>query len=220
MTTIDGNQQPIAAGVAALLPVPDALATDAFAQERVALRSLSHEALLGKGDAFPDALLVAANGRETTIAAERAGGRAVVVFYRGSWCPFCNIALRAYRDHLYPTLREHGVALIAISPQLPDGTLSMQEKDHLEFAVVSDVGNTIAAALGILTEPTPEAIRSQLDHGLDLTTVNGDGTVVLPMPTTVIINEDGTIEWIDVHPDYSHTTEPAEVLARLNARDR
>ena len=103
-------------------------------------------------------------------------GTSVLVFYRGAWCPYCNIALSAYQEQLLPVLAQRGVTLVAVSPQTPDGSLSMQQKNALAFTVVSDPGNAIAGRLGILTRPSDDARAAQLELGLDLAAVNADGT--------------------------------------------
>ena len=140
----------------------------------------------------------------------------MVVFYRGAWCPYCNIALSAYQAQLLPKLSERGIQLIAISPQKPDGSLSMQQKHDLAFTVLSDPGNAIARHLGILTQPSDEARAAQFQLGLDLTSVNADGTVNLPMPATIILDGDHVVRWIDIHPDYSSRTEPSQILQSLD----
>jgi peroxiredoxin len=91
------------------------------------------------------------HGAATTLYAEAGDGRSVLVFYRGAWCPYCNIALSVYQAQLLPQLTERGVRLIAVSPQRPDGSLTMQQKHRLDFAVVSGPGSAIASRLGILT---------------------------------------------------------------------
>ena len=149
------------------------------------------------------------HGSPTTLYAATADRAAVLVFYRGAWCPYCNIALSAYQQHLLPQLTERGIRLVAISPQAPDGSLSMQQKHKLAFTVLSDPGNGIARGLGILTQPSPGARAAQLQLGLDLTTVNADSTIALPMPTVAITDPDHILRWIDVHPDYSTRTEPS-----------
>ena len=83
--------------------------------------------------------------------------------------------------------------------------------------MLSDAGNTIAGKLGVLTEATEEAKASQAALGLDVAASNADGTAVVPMPTTVIVDGSGLIRWIDVHPDYVTRSEPAEVLAADDA---
>jgi peroxiredoxin len=190
----------------------------AFAREQEAL---AQEPVPGGvaavGSILPDAGLLTVDGSSRSLAAAVGGGLAVLVFYRGAWCPYCNIALRTYQDELLPVLRERGVELIAISPQKPDGSLAMEQKHALRFAVLSDPGLVTARALGILTEPTEEARAAQSELGLDLTEVNADGTPMLPMPTVAIVDSDLTIRWIDVHPDYTTRTEPAQIVAALDS---
>jgi peroxiredoxin len=189
---------------------------NAFEREQRQLSESEPEGVIAVGERLPDAELLDAHGRATTLREQLGGRRGVVVFYRGAWCPFCNIGLNAYQADLLPALHERGIELVAVSPQKPDGSLSMREKNELKFAVVSDPGNQLAAAAGIVTRPSEEALAAQLEHGFDLTEVNADGTTGLPMPTVAIVDPDGTVLWIDVHPDYSTRTEPTEVLAALD----
>jgi alkyl hydroperoxide reductase subunit AhpC len=131
---------------------------------------------------------------------------AVIVFYRGVWCPYCNLTLRAYRDQLHSALTEGGVRLIAVSPQKADGSLTTQEKNDLRFPFLSDAGNALASQLGILLSArTPELRDAQEKLGTDLHDVNADGTEKLPMPTVVLIDAESTMRWIDIHPGLHHT---------------
>ena len=168
------------------------------------------------GTVLPDAELLDVHGAPTTLYAAAGGGTSVLVFYRGAWCPYCNIALSAYQQQLLPELSARGIRLVAVSPQKPDGSLTMQQKNSLGFAVVSDPGNAIAGRLGILTRPSPQARAAQLQLGLDLASVNADGTDTLPMPATVILDASHAVRWIDVHPDYSTRTEPWQVFDALD----
>lgn len=168
------------------------------------------------GTVLGDVPLLDVNGAPVQLSAavERP---AVIVLYRGAWCPFCNLTLRSYQQQLVPDLETRGMALVAVSPQRPDGSLSMQEKNELTFTVLSDPGNKIASALGVLTGPSPEARAAQLELGLDLEAVNADGTTALPMPTVLIVDADRTIRWIEVRPDYGARTTPAEIVAALGS---
>jgi peroxiredoxin len=141
---------------------------------------------------------------------------AAIVLYRGAWCPFCNLTLRGYQQDLVPELAKRQMVLVAISPQRPDGSLTIRERNGLTFTVLSDPGNQIASALGVLTAPSAEAREAQLELGLDLEAVNADGTTAVPMPTVLIVDADRTIRWIDVRPDYSARTTSAEILAVLD----
>ena len=169
------------------------------------------------GEQLPDAELLDAHGKPTTLYQALGDQPAVVVFYRGAWCPYCNLTLRTYQVELAEPLTQRGANLIAISPQQPDGSLTMQETNELTFTVLSDAGNTIAGKLGILTEPTDDAKAAQAKVGLDVAAANADGTAVIPMPTTVIVDGAGKIRWIDVHPNYTSRSEPAEILAAFDA---
>jgi peroxiredoxin len=190
----------------------------AFAREQAELAAKWTPAgVVEVGATLPDAGLLDAHGAATTLHEALGDRGAVLVFYRGAWCPYCNIALSTYQAELVPELVARGVGLIAVSPQTADGSLSTQEKHELTFAVVSDPGNQVAKALGILTGPTEEVRAAQLQLGLDLTAVNADGTTGLPMPTTVIVDADRVVRWIDVHPDYSTRSEPEQILAELDA---
>ncbi len=169
------------------------------------------------GDAMPDARLLDVHGAPTSLATVIGGRGAVVALYRGAWCPYCNLALRAYQENLVPELDRRGIALVAISPQKPDGSLSIQEKNELSFTVLSDPGNQVAAGLGVLTAPTEDARAAQRTLGLDLPGANADGTHGVPMPTVVIVDGTGVIRWIDVHPDYTTRTEVADIIDALGA---
>jgi len=185
----------------------------AFAAEQRALAAAGEPSgLVQPGTRLPDGELLGVAGQPATLAETLSGKPAVIVFYRGGWCPYCSIALRTYQAQLVPPLAERGISLIAISPQAPDGSLSTKEAKELTFTVLSDPGNQIAGQLGILTAPSDGARAAQLQLGLDLTQVNADRTTGLPMPTVVIADADGVIRWIDVHRDYTTGTEPGQVL--------
>jgi peroxiredoxin len=187
-----------------------------WAVEQAALSGTTVTPTLPLGADFPDGELLGPTGEPTTLAATLNGSAGVIVFYRGAWCPYCNLALATYRSRLSKPLAQRGIVLVAVSPQTPDGSLTMQQKHDLDFAVLSDPGNQIAGALGILTHPSGAAREAQMQHGLDLTEINADGTITLPMPTVAIIDRSGKLVWIDIHPDYSTRTEPQHVVDALD----
>lgn len=205
----------VVAGMAGQAP---AEALEAFGAEQAALTAAGVPAgVAAPGSAMPDGALLDVAGEATTLAQARAGRPAVVVFYRGAWCPFCNAALRVYERELAAELAAQDVALIAVSPQKPDGSLTMRETNQLTYTVVSDPGNQIGGALGIVTRPTDDAQKAQASLGLDLTQVNADGTHEVVMPTVAVVDAEGVLRWIDVHPNYTTRTEPAEIRAALAA---
>lgn len=189
----------------------------AFAREQAGLaHARVPEGVAEVGTRLPDAELLAVDGSPRSLAEALGDGLAVLVLYRGAWCPYCNLTLRTYQSELLPGLRERGAELVALSPQKSDGSLTMKEKHALEFTVLSDPGLAVARAIGVVTEPTEESLAAQVDLGLDLGEVNADGTAALPMPTVAIVDGGLTIRWIDVHPDYTTRTEPEEIMAALD----
>jgi peroxiredoxin len=213
--SIGEQSQAFLAGPATALP---AEVMDAFVAEQADLDEAGVPAgMSAPGALMPDGELLDVRGSATSLAQVRAGRPAVVVFYRGAWCPYCNIALRTYEAELAPALADRGVVMIAVSPQKPDGSLSTAETNQLTYAVVSDAGNQIASALGILTEPSPDAAAAAQKVGLDLAEHNADGGLTLPMPTTVVVDAAGVIRWIDVHPNYTTRSEVPDILAAVDS---
>jgi peroxiredoxin len=190
----------------------------AFTREQADLAARGvPDGVIEMGATLLDAELTDPHGALTTLYQSLGDHVAVLVFYRGAWCPYCNIALNTYQTELVPELARRGVALVAVSPQAPDGSLSTQEKNELTFSVLSDPANQVAKTVGILTAPSPEVRAAQLELGLDLTAVNADGTTGLPMPTTIIVDADHAVRWIDIHPNYATRSEPNQILAALDS---
>jgi peroxiredoxin len=213
-TTIAGQVNAMNASRAGQ-PVSDVMKPFLREQQRLASRG-QPEGVISVGSMLPDATLLDPQGEPTRLYDAIGGRLAVIVFYRGAWCPYCNIALRTYQTELVPELTRQNVALIAVSPQAPDGSLSMQQKNELTFTVLSDPANALAGHVGIVSAPSPDAVAAQLQLGLDLAAVNADSTAAIPMPTTLIVDPDRVVRWVDVHPDYTTRSEPAEILAALD----
>ncbi len=165
---------------------------------------------------LPDAALLDVEGQATTLYAAAGTGSSVLFLYRGAWCPDDNVTLSTYQEQLLPQLAERGTELVAISPQKPDGSLTVQRKHGLTFTVVTDPGNTIAGRLGLRTQPPDECRAAQLQLGLDLTSVNADGTATLPVPAIMILDAGHTVRWIEVQSSYGTRTEPQQVIDALD----
>ena len=167
------------------------------------------------GDKVADAQLVGLDGRPVDLFSVTAGRPAVLVFYRGAWCPYCNITLRSYERDLRPELDRLGVALVAISPQTPDGSTAAIQGGELNFPVLSDPSNTLVRALGIVTQPSAEARLAHTELGFDVADSNVDSTAGIPFPTVLIIDAGGTVRFADVHVDYTTRTEVPAILQAL-----
>jgi peroxiredoxin len=168
------------------------------------------------GNLLNDFVLPDATGRDVSLSDLLADGPAVLVFYRGGWCPYCNLALHQYQSELVPRLPRYGATLAAISPQKPDESLTTADKHGLQFAVLSDAGADVAQALGIAFEPATDVLEAQRALGLDIRNGNADGSPELPMPTVLVIDSNRTVQFADVQVDYTRRTEVPEILAALD----
>jgi peroxiredoxin len=189
-----------------------------FAREQEGYRAAGVPAgTVAVGDTLESFTLLDARSRPVSVGELWSQGPAVIVFYRGGWCPYCNIALRTYQRDLVPELDAFGARLVAISPQSPDQSLSTQEKAELSFTVLSDPGSAAARQLGIAFEPAEEVLVTQRKLGLDLTQVNAEGSAELPMPTVLLVDTAGTVRFADVHADYTTRTEVPAILEALRS---
>jgi len=146
-------------------------------------------------------------------------GPVVLTFYRGDWCPICNLELRALRDIL-PALESLGASVIAISPQGPDHGAPLVDSLDIGFDVCSDLDQSIAAAYGLRFELTDELKAVYESFEMPLTGQNADGTWNLPVPATYVIDRDGIVRARHVDPDYRTRMEPAAILAAVEALSR
>ena len=166
------------------------------------------------GDRAPGFDLPSATGERVTLDGLLAQGPVVLSFYRGAWCPYCNLALRALQQH-HDAIRARGAQLVAVSPQIPDESLSLAEKHELSFAVLSDAGSDVAKQYGIAFDLSGELAALYDQIGFDLQRVNGGNARTLPLPATFVIGTDGVIRWAFVDTDYTKRAEPEDILAAL-----
>lgn len=196
-----------------IIPKP-ALAVMDAETSRVTASSLAAHALK-VGDAAPDFILPDAHGLPVRFRSLLSRGPVVVVFYRGGWCPYCNLHLRGFQRAL-PQLQELGAQLVAISPQLPDNSLSTQERNELAFPVLSDVGNKVARQFGIVFKLSDQLLELYRQSGHPLDAANGEGgKSELPVPATFLADHKGTIRLAHVDADYTRRTDPDDVIKTL-----
>lgn len=167
------------------------------------------------GDEAPDFALPDQHGDEVWLSALLHGGPVVLIFYRGEWCPYCNLQLRTFQANL-AQLAEHRAQLVAISPQTPDHSLSMAEKNDLEFVVLSDVGAQVIDRYGLRYEVDDETRVLFESVGNDLEEHNGAGHWVLPAAAAFVIDRRGTVRYLNVRGDWRERAEPADVLTVLS----
>lgn len=178
------------------------------------------EAGIGKsalkvGDKLPDVTLADATGQSVSMSALLSKGPLIINFYRGGWCPYCNMELKAYQD-LLPEITAKGATLVAISPEKPDNSLTTAEKNALSFPVLSDTGNSYAKTLGLVFELTGDLKNLYEGFGLDLPNQNANSGWTLPIPAVYTVAADGTVLFADVDLDYRRRAEPADAIAVLS----
>jgi peroxiredoxin len=170
------------------------------------------------GDRAPAIVLPDATGQTLDVASLLAKGPVVVTFYRGGWCPFCNFELKAYQAVL-PRIAAAGASLVAISPEKPDDTVSTTEKNELTFPVLSDVGQAVGKAFGVVYAFTEELRSVYEGFKLDIPGKNGSpDDWALPLSATYVIGPDGVILFADTGVDYRERTDPRDVMLVLEHR--
>ena len=178
--------------------------------------SFARDTAIRAGDRAPDFALPDARHDLVSLSDVLRRGPAVVTFYRGGWCPYCNLQLRAYQAAL-PQITGLGGRLLAISPQLPDRSLSTAETNALTFDVLSDVGNHAARSFG-LVYTLPEELRAALrSNNKALPGINGDDSWELPVPATYVIAPDRNVALAYVDVDYRNRLEPDAILSALGS---
>ncbi len=165
------------------------------------------------GATAPDFTLNDATGKPVQLQTMLESGPVVLTWYRGGWCPYCNVQLHAYQESL-AEIRAAGGQLVALTPEKPDGTVTTAEKHGLKFAVLSDTGNAVGRQYGIVYK-LPESLIEKFKGRLDLPKINGDESWELPLAATYVIGRDGKIVRAFVDADYRKRDEPAAIVAAL-----
>jgi len=179
------------------------------------INSSAAENALKEGAQAPDFALPDARGNAVRLSHLLTQGPVVIAFYRGQWCPYCHLTLRAYQQAL-SQLHALGASLVAISPQTPDHSLAMAEKLELTFALLSDIGNRVARQFGLVFTLDEVVRGAHQQVGADLPTFNGDDAWELPMAGTFLVDQSGTMRLAFVDPDFTRRLDPSVITARLN----
>ncbi|MDF1853247.1 MAG: peroxiredoxin-like family protein [Verrucomicrobiales bacterium] len=174
------------------------------------------ETALSKGAKAPDFTLPSATGAKVTLAEELDKGPVVLTWYRGGWCPYCNIQLAAYQEIL-PQIEELGAQLIAISPEVPDQSLTTREKNELRFTVLSDQNLKVSGQYGLVFELPPEVEKLYAEF-FDIKEYNGEDAASnqLPLAATYVIDAKGKIAWSFLDADYTKRAEPRDIIEALD----
>ncbi|MDW7694529.1 peroxiredoxin-like family protein [Flammeovirgaceae bacterium SG7u.111] len=177
------------------------------------------ENAINLGDKAIDFTLKNALGNCTNLETNLKEEPVILTWYRGGWCPYCNITLQFLQNSL-PEFKKHGASLLALTPELPDKSLSTKEKHHLEFQVLSDVGNKVAKKYGLVYKLT-DALAEAYKNGLGLHNYNGDDSSELPITATYVIDKNGIVKYAFLDADYrnrANISEIVEVLKTLQTK--
>ncbi|WP_405269343.1 peroxiredoxin-like family protein [Cellulophaga sp. Ld12] len=167
------------------------------------------------GEKAPNFELPNPEGKTISLATLLDKGPVVVTFYRGSWCPYCNLQLRALQASL-AEIHALGATLVAISPEVPDESMSTNEINSLGFNVLTDQDATVASHYGVAWEVPAFLIdHMEVDRKLDLKKINNGNGSILPIPATFVVGTDGLVQWSYVDVDYRTRAEPEEILEAL-----
>ncbi len=184
-------------------------ATAELVASRIADRALK------AGDIAPDFALPDVDGKTLSLAELLQSGPLVLSFYRGVWCPYCNLDLQALQKAL-PQIEGLGAQLIAVSPQTAANTRRSVRENNVRFPILSDPGNEVAAQFG-LRFTLPDYLQDLYKNTFknDLAVNNGEPSWTLPMPARYVIGQDGVIAYAEVNPDYTQRPDPSELLPVL-----
>lgn len=171
---------------------------------------------IGIGERAPSFTLPNAVGKPVSLDDRLAEGPVVVVFYRGAWCPYCDLHLRALQESL-DAIEARGASVVAISPQTPDDSLPLAERLLLGFDVLSDLDQAVSVAWRLQFE-LPDALRDVYrTMGMALDDHNADGSWHLPVPATFVLDHTGVVRARHVDPNYRERMAPADIVAALDA---
>jgi len=193
-----------------------------FSKEDMAIMKKASEELkknlpnpgLKVGTKAPDFILPNAYGKNIKLSDLYKKGPVILTFYRGAWCPFCNIELHALKVSM-PHFKKYNAQIIAVTPQKPDKSLEQVKKSKLPFNIVSDLDNSVMKKYNLFFELAPELVNLYKKLGLDIESYNGKGRNVLPVPGTFVIDQKGIIRASFSDLDYKKRMEPKAILAAL-----
>jgi len=196
----------------------EALSAMMAATEQLVVSGMAERAKK-RGEKTPEFTLRNLRGEEISSAALLGEGPLVINFYRGAWCPYCNLELKAL-DNVVGEIKKLGANLIAVSPNLPEKSTQFVEETPFSFEILSDEGNRVAERFGLAFTLAEELRPIYKGFGIDLTEYDGNDSFTLPIPATYVVDRDGTIVHSFVDADYTKRMEPGEIVEVLETLKR
>ncbi len=171
---------------------------------------------LKTGDKAPLFDLYNAYGKKISLGKELTKGPVILVFYRGSWCPYCNLHLKVLNDTL-PEFKKYGAQLVTVTPQTPDRSAEQFKKDGYLFEVLTDADYKVMKSYNLYFEPQKERLDVYKKIGLNIEDYNGEGRSGLPVPGTFVIDQSGIIKAVHAKASYWERMEPMKIVEVLRA---
>ena len=169
---------------------------------------------LKTGDTIPAIKLPNQNNELVDVNEILKTNKVVLSFYRGGWCPYCNLELKALQ-HFLPEMEEKGARLIAITPETPDNSMTTHEKNELTFDILTDKNNELARAMNLVFTLPEDLQGLYKKFGIDLDGTQGNASQELPLAATYVIGKKGIIEYHFIEEDYKLRADPKEILDTL-----
>ena len=166
------------------------------------------------GDSIPNFRLPNAKGELVTLDTLLEKGKVVLAFYRGGWCPYCNLELKALQN-VVTEIEAKRATLVAITPETPDNTLSTKEKNELSFEVLSSKDNELARKLGLVYKLPDNLVDLYKNFGIDLIQSQGNTANELPIAATYVVAQDRSISYHFLAEDYKLRADPQDILNAL-----
>lgn len=174
------------------------------------------EAAPKAGGKLKDFTLPNHRGEKSSLASLREKGPVIVTFYRGGWCPYCNLELHAYQAVLQD-IKAAGATLVAITPELPDESLTTSERHALEFEVLTDENSDFAREIGLVFTIDEKVRPIYESFGINIEKHNGKGQFDVPFAATFVVDVDGTVTYAFVEADYTLRADPVDVLKEVES---
>ena len=194
--------------------IPESTLNKLMSELQVLIDSGIAEKAIHSNDRFPGFILPDSNNEARSLSDYLTRGPLVISFYRGAWCPYCNLEINALQSRLSDIVA-YGGQLIAISPQVPDKSVDQINHSQLNFDVLSDIGNKLAKQCGLVFT-LPESLRPIYDAWeIDIPGHNGDSRFELPIPATYIIDSNGDVRYAHIDMDYTKRLEPDTIIEQL-----
>ncbi len=170
------------------------------------------ENALQMGDTIPDFSLRAIDGNTIQLSDLHESEFLILNFYRGGWCPYCNMELRAY-ERLKKNFEELGVNIVAISAEISQLAAQTVQKNNISFPVLTDVDAQFMKKVGIVFKLNEKTKKDYVSFGMDFTQIHGNENYELPVPAIYVINKDMEIVFVHFEADYMTRIEPEQVLS-------